>query len=128
MRANTSGLCFCNVNTKRPFAFTQEATVNRPYAFICHSRTKTQVSRPCAFTINTKRPFAFTQEATVNRPYAFTCHSRTKTQISRPCAFRINQLCAFFTKRVDYFQSLSREARLITPIGKSLGQSQQLSK
>ena len=98
MRANTSALCLCNVNTKRPFAFTQEATVNRPYAFTCHSRTKTQVSRPCAFTINTKRPFAFTQEATVNRPYAFTCHSRTKTQISRPCAFRINQLCAFFTK------------------------------
>ena len=40
-----------------------------------------------------------------------------KTQVSRPCAFTINQLCASFMKRVDYFQSLSREARLITPIG-----------
>ena len=40
-----------------------------------------------------------------------------KTRVSRPCAFTINQLSASFTKRVDYFQSLSREARLITPIG-----------
>jgi len=79
MRANTSALCLCNVNTKRPFAFTQKATVNRPYAFTCHSRTK-------------------------------------KTQVSRPYAFTINQLCLLH-KNEWTFQSLSREARLITPIG-----------
>jgi len=62
-----------------------------------------KVWEPLLYNVNTiKQPFAFTQEKTVNRPWAFTT----------------NQLSAFpHENNCTTFYSLSREARLMAPIG-----------